>query len=43
MSIKIVKIKENISYKSLAGDRLTLTYQKNGAVGDTLINEKNES
>ncbi|MGL5132079.1 MAG: hypothetical protein ACRC78_06095, partial [Planktothrix sp.] len=27
-----------LSYKSLAGDRLTLTYQKNGAIGDALIN-----
>lgn len=27
-----------LSYKSLAGDRLTLTYQKNGALGDAIIN-----
>lgn len=27
-----------LSYKSLAGDRLTLTYQKNGAIGDAIIN-----
>ncbi|WP_083620610.1 hypothetical protein [Planktothrix serta] len=27
-----------LSYKSLAGDRLTLTYQKNGAIGDAVIN-----
>lgn len=27
-----------LSYKSLAGDRLTLTYEKNGALGDAFIN-----
>ena len=27
-----------LSYKSLAGDRLTLTYQKNGAIGEAVIN-----
>ena len=32
------KTQGKLTYKSLAGDRLTLTYQKNGGIGDAVVN-----
>ncbi len=32
------KSQGKLTYKSLAGDHLTLTYQKNGAIGDAVVN-----
>ncbi|WP_254173666.1 hypothetical protein [Planktothrix pseudagardhii] len=36
------KSQGKLSYKSLAGDRLTLTYQQNGALGNAIINGKQQ-